>query len=174
MAPAPTADPTGQARRPPRPPPSRELHRRDVLRGPQRLRLAAAPTRPAARADRLPLLATVAARRTLGAAPPRAARAGAPAPRPRPDRHRGDHRQPKHQDHRSGAGTATTAPRTQAAATATCWRTLTGVLLRVRVTAADVGDRDGATVLLHDARTAFPRLSVPVSTCGRSVLPQMS
>jgi putative transposase len=33
-----------------------------------------------------------------------------------------------------------------------------GLLLRVRVTAADVGDRDGAAMLLHDARTAFPRL----------------
>jgi hypothetical protein len=26
------------------------------------------------------------------------------------------------------------------------------------VTAGDVGDRDGATMLLHDARTVFPRL----------------
>jgi Transposase DDE domain len=33
-----------------------------------------------------------------------------------------------------------------------------GLLLRVRVTAGDVGDRDGAAMLLHDARTAFPRL----------------
>jgi transposase len=30
--------------------------------------------------------------------------------------------------------------------------------LRVRVTAGDVGDRDGAAMLLHDAQTAFPRL----------------
>jgi transposase len=34
-----------------------------------------------------------------------------------------------------------------------------GLLLRVRVTAADVGDRDGAAMLLYDARTVFPRLS---------------
>jgi putative transposase len=33
-----------------------------------------------------------------------------------------------------------------------------GLLLRVRVTAADVGDRDGAAMLLHQARSAFPRL----------------
>jgi transposase len=33
-----------------------------------------------------------------------------------------------------------------------------GLLLLVRVTAADVGDRDGAAMLLHDVRTAFPRL----------------
>ena len=33
-----------------------------------------------------------------------------------------------------------------------------GLLLRVRVTAGDVGDRDGAAMLLHDARAAFPRL----------------
>jgi hypothetical protein len=33
-----------------------------------------------------------------------------------------------------------------------------GLLLRVRVTAGDVGDRDGAAMLLHDARGIFPRL----------------
>jgi putative transposase len=33
-----------------------------------------------------------------------------------------------------------------------------GLLLRVRVTAGDVGDRDGAAMLLHEARAAFPRL----------------
>jgi putative transposase len=33
-----------------------------------------------------------------------------------------------------------------------------GLLLRVRVTAGNVGDRDGAAMLLHDARTLFPRL----------------
>jgi transposase len=33
-----------------------------------------------------------------------------------------------------------------------------GLLLRVRVTAGDVGDRDGAAMLLHDVRTVFPRL----------------
>jgi putative transposase len=33
-----------------------------------------------------------------------------------------------------------------------------GLLLRVRVTASDVGDRDGAAMLLHDARSGFPRL----------------
>jgi putative transposase len=33
-----------------------------------------------------------------------------------------------------------------------------GLLLRVRVTAGDVGDRDGAAMLLHDAQTVFPRL----------------
>jgi hypothetical protein len=33
-----------------------------------------------------------------------------------------------------------------------------GLLLRVRVTAGDVGDRDGAAMLLHDARTSFPWL----------------
>jgi putative transposase len=33
-----------------------------------------------------------------------------------------------------------------------------GLLLRVRVTAGNVGDRDGAAMLLHDACGAFPRL----------------
>jgi transposase len=33
-----------------------------------------------------------------------------------------------------------------------------GLLLRVRVTAGDVGDRDGAAMLLRDVHTAFPRL----------------
>ena len=33
-----------------------------------------------------------------------------------------------------------------------------GLLLRVRVTAADVGDRDGAMLLLHNVRSVFPRL----------------
>jgi putative transposase len=33
-----------------------------------------------------------------------------------------------------------------------------GLLLRVRVTAGDVGDRDGAAMLLGDARASFPRL----------------
>jgi putative transposase len=33
-----------------------------------------------------------------------------------------------------------------------------GLLLRVRVSAADIGDRDGAAMLLHEARTVFPRL----------------
>lgn len=32
-----------------------------------------------------------------------------------------------------------------------------GLLLRVRVTAANVGDRDGAVLLLHDVRSVFPR-----------------
>jgi putative transposase len=34
-----------------------------------------------------------------------------------------------------------------------------GIVLRVHVTAADVGDRDGAAVLLDGIRTQFPRLS---------------
>jgi len=103
--------PQPKARRPASCPPAPRAAQRDAVLAASGLRLAAAPARPAALADGLPLLSLLATGRALGADRARAAgsRAGAAGQAAHPRRR--DPGQPKREEHRKGGHTATTAPR---------------------------------------------------------------
>jgi hypothetical protein len=82
---------------------------------------------------------------------------------------RSDPRQPEREDHRQGGRTATTAPRSSTAASTPAGRHPRPIC-ECRVTAADVGDRDGAMALLR----CWTRPAVPpvAARLGRWRLPR--
>jgi putative transposase len=95
----------------------------------------------------------------VGAGPRRAARPGAGPPGATAHAQRSNPGQPEHQDHRTGGLHGYDgAKRVNGRKRHLLVDTL-GLVIKVQVTAADVGDRDGAAALLRSLdRRRFPRL----------------
>jgi putative transposase len=121
--------------------------RRAGLLAARGVRVAAAAARPAALADGLPLLARLAAGGPLGAGPGRAAGAGARAGGPRADAERGGRGQPERQDDRKGGVHGYDGGKKVNGRKRHLLVDTLGIVLKVHVTAASTGDRDGAAVL---------------------------
>jgi hypothetical protein len=85
----------------------------------------------------------------VGTDPPRAACPGADSPRPSADAERGDPGQPERQDHRTGGRHGYDGAKKVNGGKRHLLVDTLGLVCKVQVTAADVGDADGAMALLR-------------------------
>ena len=95
----------------------------------------------------------------MGTGPRRAAHSGADPPRPSTHARRGDPGQPERQDHRTGGRHGYDGAKRLNGRKRHLLVDTLGLVCKVQVTAADIGDRDGAVALLGRLdRRRFPRL----------------
>ena len=110
-------------------------------------------------ADRRPLLPLLATARAVGTDPRHPARPGASSPGATTHAQRGHPGQPKCQDHRAGGPHGYDGAKRLNGRNRHLLVDTLGLVIKVHMTAADVGDRDGAMALLRRLdRRRFPRL----------------
>src|SRR5215204_1422157 len=110
-------------------------------------------------ADRRPLLPLLAAAGMVGTGPRHPPHPGAAPPRPPAHPDRGHPGQPEHQDHRTGGRHGADGAKKVNGRKRHLLVDTLGLIIKVHLTAADVGDRDGAMELLRRLdRRRVPRL----------------